>query len=43
MQGTRLGKDLLQCREAAEHAMRTTEPRVRALRDVLVEYKGCIR
>lgn len=42
MQGARLERDLLQCREAAEHAMRTTEPRVRALHDVLVEYRQAI-
>ena len=42
MQGTRLEKDLLQCREAAEYAMRTTEPRMRALRDVLVEYRQAV-
>lgn len=42
MQGAGLEKDLLQCREAAEHAMRTTELRVRALRDVLVEYRQAV-
>ncbi len=39
MQGAGLEKDLLQCREAAEHAMRTASPRVCALRDVLAEYR----
>ncbi len=42
MQGAGLKKNLLQCREAAEHAMRTTEPRVRTLRDVLVEYRQAV-
>ena len=42
MQGTGLRKDLLQCREAAEYAMRTTTPRVRALRDVLAEYRQAV-
>lgn len=42
MQGAGLEKNLLQCREAAEHSIRTTEPRVRALRDVLVEYRQAV-
>ena len=42
MRSTGLEEILMQCREAAEQAMRATTPRVLALREVLTEYRQAV-